>query len=120
MSEKANKILTRLIDSGKGWKSLSSDEWVDLLSYDSEYASKCDAVNGWERFNGSDWVELLKNNPRFAEKCGEYNGEKDFTVWNTIELLKAHPHLIDICPLLNSTDAKIWITGWLIDGPCRL
>jgi len=109
MSEKANKILTRLIDSGKGWESISSDEWVDLLSYDSEYASKCDAVNGWMRFNGSDWVKLLKNNPRLAEKCGEYNGEKKFTIWDTIELLKIHPYLVNICPIMHDTDAKAWI-----------
>ena len=109
MSEKADKILTRLIDSGKGWESLSSNEWVDLLSYDSEYAPKCDAVKGWERFNGYDWVKLLKNNPRLAEKCGEYNGEKKFTIWDTIELLKIHPYLVNICPIMHDTDAKAWI-----------
>lgn len=60
-------ILSNLIDTKKGWESLTAKEWIVLLCCSKEFAAKCNKVNGWASFDGQHWLHLLKTNKYFNE-----------------------------------------------------
>lgn len=103
-------------EENKCWKSLSSNEWVTLLTklqnadeIVGKVEQKCDEVGGWAAINSRDLVVLLSRRPELADKSFPPQVWKDIqgcerdafgvrrSGWT--HLLGNHPELAPYCDL---------------------
>ena len=87
-----DETLVNTFDELQFWTKLSATNWIYLLIYAPQYASKC---KRWKEFKIDEWVCLLSKQPQFVGKCKKF---KSFKVKDWFELFKSRPEFANHCP----------------------